>query len=115
MSCSELEIVQDFSNSAGTYFSGRVEHESVHVLLTFWEINDVKPEKEIDALHKLFEDGFNFSVTRFPIPSKGSQLRLNRDLSDFLSRFADRENTLIIMYYAGHCFKGPKGEARWAA
>lgn len=109
------QLAQDFSKSTSTYFSNRSEYESVYALLIYWKENDIGPEDELTALRKLFEDDFNFKVTTFPIPSERGQQLLNYELSDFVSQWSKKLQSLIIVYYAGHCFTSETGEARWAA
>lgn len=111
----EVEIVEEFYRNTSTYFSNGVEYESVFVLLIYWRDNDIAPDHEIAALRKLFEGDYNFEVTTFPIPTQGGQQRLALEISSFVYQWSNKLNSLIIIYYAGHCFISEKGEARWAA
>ncbi|OCL01654.1 hypothetical protein AOQ84DRAFT_426781 [Glonium stellatum] len=109
------EIAQKFSENSATYLAERIEYSSVHSLLLFWKENDVKPEDEINALKVLFEE-FNYTVSLFPIPVDGTQLSiLNLEISRLVANRCNRPDTLVIVYYAGHCDASPKGEARWSA
>lgn len=110
------EIAQKFSDNSATYLAERIEYSSVHSLLLFWKVNDVKPEGEIDTLKELFEKEFKYTVSLFPIPIDGTQLSaLNLEISRLVASRCDRPDTLVIVYYAGHCDAGPQGEARWSA
>lgn len=110
----EVEIAEEFHRNTSTYFLDGLEYESVFALLIHWRDNDIAPDREITALRKLFEDDFNFEVTTFPIPSQGGQQRLALEISSIVYQWSSKLNSLIIIYYAGHCFISETGEARWA-
>ncbi|KAL1631908.1 hypothetical protein SLS56_004113 [Neofusicoccum ribis] len=104
-----------FRETTSTYFADRNEYKTVHVLITYWIENDLGLEEELESLRKIFEDDYHFAVTTFPIPLEGSQRRLNTEISNFIDKWSQELDSLVIIYYAGHCFRSEKGEACWAA
>ncbi|KAI9659825.1 MAG: hypothetical protein M1821_001176 [Bathelium mastoideum] len=111
----EVETVEHIAKTASETFSEGLEYESVYALLIYWKESDLNPEEEISVLRALFEKDFNYMVTTFPIPTNGGQQRLNLEICQFVSQWSNKPNTLIIVYYTGHCSTSEKGEARWAA
>ncbi|KAF1353283.1 hypothetical protein BDV97DRAFT_346225 [Delphinella strobiligena] len=111
----EVQIANDFAESASRHLAERLEYDSMSVLLIYWKENDLHPDSELQDLRRLFEKKFNFTVTSFPIPPTKSEQRLNYQLAAFVADYCHASRSLIIVYYADHCFSSPKGEAQWAA
>jgi hypothetical protein len=70
-------------------FEGRfqrlTEYQSVQVLLLYWEKSDDAGFKtEADAIGRVFEDEFRYTVNYFSIPTVSCQLRLTQRITEFL-------------------------------
>jgi hypothetical protein len=111
----EKQLVDDFTQTASTYFAERIEYESVQCLIIYWAENDLGPDQEIQKVRRVFENDYRFPTTTFPIPTKGGQSRLNYEISGLVKDHAEKPNTLIIVYYAGHGYTSTDQEACWAA
>ena len=111
------DIFQQYRESTSNYFADRIDYEKVAVLPIYWKENDLKPEAELKALRTLFKDDYGYHVlNNFLIPPKASQQLLNHEIAKFVCDWSDKQNTLILVYYAGHCFYGEDGkDVRWAA
>lgn len=111
----DISIVEDFKTTTNRYFSERNAYARVHVLMLWWHKNDLHPENEIRALRSLLEHKFNYTVSTFEIPDDGSQhYLLIRRLLDTREEHS-AQDSLLIIYYAGHCDSDERGKARWAA
>jgi hypothetical protein len=87
-------------------FEGRfqrlTEYQSVQVLLLYWEKSDDAGFKtEADAIGRVFEDEFRYTVNYFSIPTVSCQLRLTQRITEFLIDNRD-SHTLLIIHYGGH-------------
>lgn len=99
-----------------------IRYSKVQVLLLSWEKDDLGVAKEIAPLRKVFEKRYHFHVHQYLIPSPDSETNvdplrsLNRQVSDFLDAF-DQQDTLIIVYYAGHASQPSDagGQSLWSA
>ncbi|KAF2492983.1 hypothetical protein BU16DRAFT_584024 [Lophium mytilinum] len=112
----EYKVVHSFQTGVGAYFTSRQVYTQAHVLLIHWQENDFNPEKEIDELRECFEQRFKYTVTSLPLPKDGSQQRLlNREIGEFVHNQSPSEDSLIVVYYAGHCAPDENGLAEWAA
>lgn len=112
----EHDIVDSFQTGVGAFFSSRQVYTQVHVLLIHWKESDVHPEKEIDELRECFEQGFKYTVASLALPVDGTQQRrLNREIVEFVDNQSIVEDSLIMVYYAGHCAANKHGLAEWAA
>ncbi|KAG9502168.1 hypothetical protein J7337_004993 [Fusarium musae] len=110
------DIVHSFKSTIGSNLQG--SYAQVHVLLIAWEDHDVGDvDGEIRDLRALFEQDYHYSsVAFFRIPVKGpSRARLNREISSFVEEQSFPQDSLIIVYYAGHCSPDAQGQAEWAA
>lgn len=114
----ELEIVEQYQRSTGTYFLDRREHTDVTVAILYWHQSDLKIQGEIQRLRKIFEVDYGYHVLPdFVIPCEASaQQDLGFYLATFVKNWSQKPNTLIIVYYAGHCYYTEDGrDARWFA
>ncbi|GKU05625.1 hypothetical protein FLAG1_06314 [Fusarium langsethiae] len=112
----DQDLVQSFKSTIGSSLQGC--YTQVHVLLIAWEEHDLGDvDGEIRDLRTIFEQDYRYSsVVFFPIPTKGSPCaRLNREISSFVEEQSFPEESLIIIYYAGHCSPNSRGQAEWAA
>lgn len=110
------DLVESFKSSIGTNLQSK--YTQVHVLLIAWADNDLGDvEQEIHDLRAVFEADYKYSsVSRFQIPVDGSQRRrLNSEISSFVEKESQNSNSLIVVYYAGHCSADDQGQAEWAA
>jgi len=111
----ETQITEEFSRDSAPFFKDRSEYDSVHVLLLYWREGDLEVDEELAALRTLFGHHLNYSVASYPIPGDGTQQpRLNKEVTSFVEESALQPRSLIILYYAGHCFE-VNGQAHWAA
>ncbi|KAF5724179.1 hypothetical protein FMUND_1081 [Fusarium mundagurra] len=110
------DIVHSFKSTIGSNLQG--SYAQVHVLLISWEEHDLGDvDGEIRDLRAIFEQDYHYSsVVLFHIPVKGSsRARLNREISSFVEEQSFPQDSLIIVYYAGHCSPNAQGQAEWAA
>jgi len=109
-------VSRDFRDKASTYFSTRQDYISVHAILLHWREHDIdKLEQEVSAFRKLLEDA-QYYVTTLLIPTDGTQQQtLNLEIAAFVKTKSHRPDSLIIVYYAGHCNPTSGGRAEWAS
>jgi hypothetical protein len=81
-------------------------YSKVQVLLISWGEDDLGVVKEVTDLQKVFEDLYHYEVKLYRIPSVKPDKALKRRMLEFLD--SDREDTLLILYYAGHAKKSPQ-------
>lgn len=95
----------------------RHQYTQVHVLLITWADNDLQDvDREIRELREVFETDYCYSsVSYFRIPDKKSQARLNFEISNFVYNQSQGSDSLIIVYYAGHCGPDNEDKAEWYA
>ncbi|KAK0106317.1 hypothetical protein ONS96_003955 [Cadophora gregata f. sp. sojae] len=86
--------------NAGWAKRHEVRYGKVWVLLVRWEGDDLGVEREVEDLRGVFGDLFNYGVDIFHIPNEKPDKALKRRVFDFLEH--DGEDTLLILYYAGH-------------
>ncbi|KAK4184109.1 hypothetical protein QBC35DRAFT_517793 [Podospora australis] len=113
----DTDIVQSFRDGVGK--SLQSTYDEVHVMLLAWADHDLGTalQTELQGLRALFENDYKYSsVIFFPIPVDGPQRRrLNREISSFVEDQSQHRNSLIIIYYGGHCGPNEQGQAEWAA
>ena len=95
----------------GPYSNSR-SYREVHVLLLSWheKYDDLKVNKEVDALHTVFKETFNFDVRHeylSPHENKTAQACVNKIVADWVYEY-DGPRVLLIVYFAGHGKKGKK-------
>ncbi|KAM7218393.1 hypothetical protein V8F06_006157 [Rhypophila decipiens] len=109
-------LVESFNTGIGPNL--QTLYTEVHVLLIKWADNDLKRvDKEISKLRAIFEQSYKYtSVSEYSIPIDGSQQRsLNHEILSFVENQSSRADSLIIVFYAGHCAASAQGFAEWAA
>jgi hypothetical protein len=89
-------------------------HRSCSVLLISWDeqLDDLHTREEVDALEAVFKNIFRYTVEKKQLVAgkQSPQIQVQKILVDFVYEFDD-ENTLLIVYYAGHGVPGKqKGE-----
>ncbi|KAL9616014.1 MAG: hypothetical protein Q9160_009066, partial [Pyrenula sp. 1 TL-2023] len=96
-------------------FNKYVHHKHVFALLLFWENtdgwSDMQTEEEVDRLADVLQNVYNFQVvkTMFRPTGQRVQAQMNKYLSDFVHEYDHLEDTLLIVYYAGHGWALPGG------
>ncbi|TVY21098.1 hypothetical protein LARI1_G001967 [Lachnellula arida] len=105
------------STKLAEYRPRRIQrYSAVNVLLLSWKDSDLDCADEVNALGRMFEEHFNYSVWPYLLPSEDSQSKLALLVAQFLSRFGGPDK-LILVYYGGH--GGPpvstKSPCTWAA
>ncbi|KAH6869320.1 hypothetical protein B0T10DRAFT_594752 [Thelonectria olida] len=119
MSSSDHYLTQEVAKKLSDYQTRRTQrYTAVNVLLLAWEDDDIGAhlDAELNELDHTFRVEFNYSVQRYRIPSRNSELSLNACIAQFILVCGGEEN-LIIVYYSGH--GGPKTSTKspctWAA
>jgi hypothetical protein len=86
-------------------------HNNSVVLLISWEnqLDDLHTGDEVDALEAVFKNSFRYTVVKKQLVAgkHDPQIQVQKILIDFVIEFDD-ENTLFIVYYAGHGMRGKK-------
>jgi hypothetical protein len=77
-----------------------MRYSHVQVLLLSWEDDDLGVASEIKDLRHVFMDIYNYQVQTYEIPNLTPDKAVKRRIFDFLEH--DGEETLLIVYYAGH-------------
>ncbi|KAJ4358750.1 uncharacterized protein N0V89_003334 [Didymosphaeria variabile] len=109
----------DLSGALSRYRLRRHQrYACVHVLLLSWKDSDIKEiADELSELGSIFREQFNYLVWPYHIPSQKPQEELQVHVSQFISRYADEEN-LIVVFYSGHGGRAANSEDAaciWAA
>lgn len=73
--------------------------------MVHWEADDLGVIKEINALGHVFSDLYHYEVSIYAVPSHQSDRAFKRRVLDFVEN--DRQDTLLIFYYAGYAFLNP--------
>ncbi|KAL4917859.1 hypothetical protein BDW62DRAFT_201412 [Aspergillus aurantiobrunneus] len=99
-----------FSLTANNYY------RQATVLALSWEEDDLGVIQEIRQLKTLFNDLLNFEFREYAIPSDRPQAALFCVLADFVLKFGEKGN-LIVIYYGGHGDPDLDGDKQsvWAA
>lgn len=75
------------------------------VLLLSWADDDLRIKSEIRQLQSLLQDGFNYEVCEWGLPSgPGVYLKIVNRVGDFAAQYSG-EGTLLIIYYGGHGYQ----------
>ncbi|KAG6353630.1 hypothetical protein INS49_005338 [Diaporthe citri] len=113
----EVDFVRDFKSGVRDYFTHKTEYSQVQAVLIAWSENDVGPEQELKDLRAVFEKDYQFSVSTFNIPNHGSSpgAKLNLEIASLVDTKCNHSDSLVIIYYAGHCGPDKHGNAEWAA
>ena len=80
-----------------------MRYSNVQVLLISWKDDDLGVAKEVEKLQNVFNDLYHYDVEVYQIPSVKPDKALKRRILEFLD--GDGEETLLILYYAGHAKK----------
>ena len=101
----ELEIA--FTKTLeGRYRDGKTGYNRVGALFLTWEEDDLQCKvTEVDALRKLFTEGFRYETEHFEIPKQRWQTALQKKIADFNYEY-DSPDCLAIIYYGGHGYVG---------
>lgn len=110
------DVTLTFEASVGTYFRTKQPYSQVHVLCIHWEKDDIFPVAEIERLRGCFEKGYGYTVATLALPNDDTrEMRLISEIVDFVKQYSKEEDSLIVLYYAGHCSPNDEGSAEWAA
>jgi len=77
-----------------------IRYSKVEVLLLRWAEDDLGVIRELRDLERVFTDLYFYNVHKYDIPSEKPDKALTRRVLDFLDQ--DGDETLFILYYAGH-------------
>jgi hypothetical protein len=110
------EFTSTFEATVGSYFPAKQPYSQVHVLCVHWEKNDIFPISEIERLRACLEGRYGYKAATLALPNDDTrELRLITEIVDFVKQYSTVEDSLIILYYAGHCGRNKDGLAEWAA
>jgi hypothetical protein len=82
------------------------------VLLLSWEGGDSLIYSQLQELHGVFREDYEFSSEEYFIPNKKSNRELNTKLGDFLKKY-DARSHLLIIYYGGQGALDEDRHALW--
>lgn len=111
---SEQDIISSYESNTGDYFSKRNVYSRVYALLIHWDENDLRPEKEVTALGGLLKDGFGFATDTLKLPPSNPESVLVTKIMAVRDEHSAKDS-LLIVYYAGHCYPDQLEHARWKA
>ncbi|KAL8740280.1 MAG: hypothetical protein Q9190_006998 [Brigantiaea leucoxantha] len=106
---SQMQLV--FNQNAQAGRNATWLYEKVAVLIISWGTmcSDLNTQEEIDKLEELFKTTFNYEVKKVQLLNgkQLAQVQINKHIADFLFD-EDGDNTLLIVYYAGHGTPGQR-------
>jgi len=118
------DLLKDYANhQLGTTLRNQFNNDylAVRVLSLYWQDADhLGYEREAKAMSAFFRDKLRYLVDSFPIPSRGSQLEVESEISRFLLK-DDDTLALHIIYYGGHgdpnddLSEGEERQSVWSA
>ncbi|KAB5570481.1 hypothetical protein GE09DRAFT_1103449 [Coniochaeta sp. 2T2.1] len=110
-----VQAVQDSADRAFPNQSRSAQRYSkVQTLLLHWATDDLWVVPELEDLEKCLRDDYNYETEVFPIPSDNAQLALTVKVADMITKH-DSEDTLFIVYYAGHARIDESRQSTWCA
>ena len=88
------------------YYTTSTNYEYVEILMLSWEkeVDDLKVQQEIDDLTQVFQETYNYHVTRKEIKKrekKKAQTQINAIVANWVDQY-DGLKTLLVVYFAGH-------------
>ena len=92
---------------------GQDRYSKVHVLLISWVDDDLGVLRELQDLETVFTSSFNYDVETWGIPRNKSQRRLKERVMQFVNNY-EGNDSLLILYYAGHAIRANGGPV-WTA
>ncbi|MCJ1353934.1 MAG: hypothetical protein MMC33_003921 [Icmadophila ericetorum] len=98
----EEQIVAEFNQETGKYWSTHADYEQVHALLLYWTDNDLNVETEVLRLQTLFQGDLGFTVKIYKILRENSAMQLQCELSKYVKQNSLQKRSLTIVYYGGH-------------
>ena len=98
----EDRLAAELNTSLDNAFRKTAAYASAHVLMLYWEDDDLGVIPEIETLKDFFEAKLFFQTTVLPIPSTRSQATLQSELTTFIYAYGAAKEGLVIIYYAGH-------------
>ncbi|OIW33820.1 hypothetical protein CONLIGDRAFT_628737 [Coniochaeta ligniaria NRRL 30616] len=111
-------FVQAVQESADRAFPNQVRSTQryckVQTLLLHWQTDDLWVVPELDDLEKCLRESYNYETEVFPIPSDNAQLALTMKVADMITKH-DSEDTLFMVYYAGHARIDESRQSTWCA
>ncbi|KFY76045.1 hypothetical protein V499_04130 [Pseudogymnoascus sp. VKM F-103] len=92
---------------------GQGRYSKAHVLLISWVDDDLGVLRELQDLETVFTNSFNYDVETWGIPRDKSQRRLQERVTQFVNDY-EGNDSLLILYYAGHAIRANGGPV-WTA
>lgn len=87
-------------------------YTTVSVLMLRWE-EDTTVEADMATLDQVFRDRYNYRTERWNIPTvPNPSIKLGVQMAQFLENA--RQDSLLIIYYAGHGYVGSDNQLYWA-
>ncbi|KAI1116306.1 hypothetical protein F5Y14DRAFT_407516 [Nemania sp. NC0429] len=97
-----LEDLDQAVKSSWSTRSIAVGYSEVAVLMICWEeAYEGALKTEFSRLGSVFQDVYNYSVSRFMIPSADPDRAMSKRVNQFLDEYG-RHGNLLIVYYTGH-------------
>jgi hypothetical protein len=82
--------------------------------LLHWQTDDLWVLPELADLEKCLRESYNYDTEVYSIPSDNAQLALTVKVADLITKH-DSEDTLFIVYYAGHARIDESRQSTWCA
>ncbi len=79
-----------------------------------WKSDDLFVLPELEDLEKCFREHYNFGTDIFSIPSENPHLELMLRIGELVKQF-EAEETLLVVYYAGHAKIDDTRQSTWCA
>ena len=110
---SALQLAWDQKMQEGTQYTSTKCYKEVHVLMISWDesSDDLKVQKEVDALADVFRGTYNFAVHPVSLRNNTNKLprhQIHKHVVNFVYDY-DSPRSLLIIYFAGHGTPGPIG------
>lgn len=94
--------VEEFNRHLkGQFPNIRSHHTKATVLCLYWEEDDLGCIREIEEIEKFFSSTLRYTVKRFAIPSRGSEIKLHQEIINLIIEHVE-PGSLMIVYYGGH-------------
>ncbi|KAI0387297.1 hypothetical protein F5Y04DRAFT_274155 [Hypomontagnella monticulosa] len=93
----------------------RIPYTNVSALLLCWEDDDLNVREEVQDLHNVLKDTYQYQSEIWAIPSSRSCFAdLTQKVNSFVT-MNDDEGKLFILYYGGHAHKTGSSQPTWVS
>lgn len=99
----EATIAHTLNESFQEIISRSEGYDGIYALLVTWkDTDDPKIASEVEKVQDFLEKSFGAAVSRYEIPSSRPHINLQMRLTSLISSCEAAQNSLLILYYAGH-------------